>query len=363
MNQEEKKYLISLAKISEIGPIRYQKIIKHFQKLENFWLANLKEIISAGIDFKTAEKIIEKRKKIDPNAEIQKTEKLKIKILEINESNYPRLLKEIPHPPYMIQILGDLDLEKDFPLAIVGTRKPSAYGKQVTAQLSEQLAQSGLTIVSGLALGVDALAHQGAVSAKRKTVGVLGCGLDQIYPRTNYFLAQEILKIGGAIISEFPLGTPPYKSNFPRRNRIISGLSLGVLVIEAALKSGALITAKYALEQNREVFAVPGSIYNPNSVGPNFLIKQGAATVQNAQDILEALNLFKANDFQSACQILPESEAEKRIFEILGFEAISVDKIIRLSMLNISTVNSTLAMMEIKGLIKNLGAQNYIRAR
>lgn len=363
MKDDQQKYLLGIAKITTIGPSRYKKIKKHFFDLRNFWKADFGEITKAGIDSKTAETIIAQRKEISPENEEEKVKKLGIKIIELDDSNYPKLLKEIHQPPFMIQVLGKLNLENDFPFAVVGTRKISSYGKQITTQLARDLALSNLSIVSGLALGTDTLAHQAAVGVNKKTIAVLGCGLEKIYPSANQNLAKEIIEKDGAIISEFPIGTRPFKSNFPRRNRIISGLSLGVLITEADVKSGAMITAKYALEQNREVFAVPGSIYNPLSAGPNFLIKQGAVLTESSNDILETLNLKEAKFFQSAAQIIPDNEVEKIIFSLLSFEPTPVDKIIRLSMLNISVVNSTLTMMEIKGSVKNLGGQNYIKAR
>ena len=363
MKESEIKYWLALQKISEIGPARFKKIKNYFPNLFDFWQANFSEIIKAGIDQKTAESVIYKRKLINPEMEWEDVIKHQISVITIEDPNYPALLKEIYQPPFLLQVLGRLDLKKDFPLAIVGSRKITSYGRQVTNQLATQLAQNGLTIISGLALGVDACAHEAAVQAGVKTIGVLGCGLDKIYPAANRELAQKIIESGGGIISEFPIGTQPFKSNFPRRNRIISGLSLGALITEAGIKSGALITARYALEQNREVFAVPGNIYNSLCAGPNNLIKQGAKTVTEAQDVLETLNLTEAVNYSSAQLILPANKTEELIINILNNQPTAVDKIVRLSMLNISVVNSTLAIMEIKGLVKNLGGQTYIKSR
>lgn len=360
---DNKKYWLGLAQIKHIGPIRWQKIINYFPELNNFWSASINEICQAGIERKLAEEIVIQRKQINPEAELEKIEKRKIKIITMFDDNYPRMLKEIYGFPPLLFVLGNFNINNDFCLAVVGTRKISNYGKQATQKIVSSLSSAGLTIISGLALGIDACAHQTSLDASGKTIGVLGSGLDQIYPATNRSLAQKMIATGGAVISEFPLGTIPYKSNFPLRNRIISGLSLGTLVIEADIKSGALITAKYALEQNREVFAIPGNIHSTYSQGPNQLIKQGAKMVTEPNDILETLNLHLAKTFKETKDIIPENETEKILLEILQAQELHVDKIIQSSRLNISLVNSTLTVLEMKGLIKNLGGQVYAKAR
>ena len=247
----------------------------------------------------------------------------------------------------------------------MGTRKYSSYGQQAVEYIVKDLVRNNLTIVSGLALGIDALAHQAALAAGGKTVAVLGSGLDKqnIYPSQNRYLVNKIMETGGSVISEFPLGTPPLRYNFPQRNRLISGLSLGTLIIEAGEKSGALITAAYALEQNREVFAVPGSIHSLVSAGPNKLIKEGARVVTSASDIIETLNLTQATAYISAKKIMPEGENEKKIASLLSFEPIHIDELVRASGLDTAAANSTLVIMEMKGMIKNLGGMYYILAR
>jgi DNA processing protein len=357
------KYWLAFNQISVIGPIRWQRLLAYFSGLKQAWQAPLGELIKAGIEPKVAEELISQRLEINPDLELEKVEKLKVKITTILDLNYPKLLAEIYSPPPLLYHLGNLDLNNDFLLAVVGTRKISNYGKQVTQHLVNELSAAGLTIVSGLALGIDACAHQAAINSGGKTVAVLGSGIDQVYPASNRKLAQKILDTGGSIISEFPLAMPPYKSNFPQRNRIISGLSLGTLVTEGGEKSGALITAKYALEQNREVFTVPGSIYNPGSVGPNGLIKRGAHPVTETNNILEALNLEKASEFKASRKVIPETETEKIILEILDYQACPIDKIVQQTNLGVNEVNSTLAMLEMKGLVKNLGNQQYVLSR
>jgi DNA processing protein len=356
-------YWLAFNQIQEIGPNRWQRLLDYFSDLKLAWQATTAEIIKAGINQKIAGIITEKRKNIDPELEMEKLEKIQAKIITILDSNYPKLLKEIYAPPPLLYYLGSLDINNDFLLAVVGSRKISQYGKQVTSDLVSQLCQQGLSIVSGLALGVDACAHQTALDYEAKTIAVLGSGLNQIYPAANRNLAQRIIASGGAVISEFPLAMLPYKSNFPRRNRIISGLSLGTLIPEASIKSGALITARFALEQNREVFAVPGSIYSDRSAGPNHLIKFGAKMITSAQEILETLNLSSANDFKKVKTIVPPTETEKIILDVLNNEPLHIDKIVQSVRLDISIINSTLALMEMKGLIKNLGNQKYIKSK
>ncbi len=350
------KYWVGFNNIITIGPCRFNRLLKYFSNLETAWLAPISELLRAGLEQKVVEEIISRRREIDPDRELKKVEKLGIKVITILAENYPPLLKEIYAPPPLLYCLGELDLNNDFPLAVVGRRKISNYGQQITSQLVSELVNCGLTIISGLALGVDAAAHQATIKSGGKTIAVLGSGLDLIYPRANYHLAQNIIEAGGGIISEFPLGMPAFKSNFPQRNRIISGLSLGVLITEAGEKSGALITAKYALEQNREVFAVPGNIYTEGSGGTNKLIKMGAQLVTGAADILETLNLAQVKNFKAAKAILPETETEKLLLKLLADQELHIDKLVKLSRLDISVVNSTLAIMEMKGMIKNLGS-------
>lgn len=360
---EENKYLLAFNQIAEVGPKRLKKIIDYFPSYQAAWQAGRHELNEAGLDEKTIRAITTRTKKINPDAEWEKIINANVKITTIFDNDYPVLLREIYAAPIILYYQGNFDLTNEFCLAVVGTRKISPYGKQAACRLAGELTTAGLCLVSGLALGIDALTHQTALNTGGKTIAVLGSGLNFIFPKTNYFLAQEIIEKNGAIVSEFPLDCPAYKTNFPRRNRIISGLSLGTLVIEAGLKSGALITAKYALEQNREVFAVPGNIFQENSIGTNFLIQQGARLVSQSNDILEALNLIDAQEIKKIKKILPENEYEKIIYSILNGEGVHIDKIAKSARLDIAVVNSTLAIMEMKGLILNLGDNRYLKAR
>jgi len=295
-NPDDKKFWVAFSKIERIGPQKFKRLYQHFPDLQTAWQASFGELLKADLQNKDIEAILEVKTKINPDREWEKLEKLGIKVMTIREKEYPKLLKEIYSPPALLYIKGNLPENLDFTLAVVGTRKITTYGQQITPEIVKDLARANLIIVSGLALGIDALAHQSCLEAGGKTIAVLGSGLDLIYPVANRQLADKIIE-NGAIISEYPLGTQPLKQHFPARNRIISGSSLGTLVIEGDRDSGSLITARCALEQNREVFAVPGSVYNQASVGPNNLIKMGAKPVTAAHDVLEALNLELAQEF------------------------------------------------------------------
>jgi len=357
----ELQHWIALNQITAIGPMRWQRLLNYFPNLQTAWTAPGSELLRAGLEPKVVNKFLDQRPRIDPAQELEKVEKRNLKILTWLDPDYPPLLKEIYAPPPLLYYQGQLNLKNEFTLAVVGSRKVSWYGRRLTEELAAQLALAGLTIVSGLALGVDGIAHQAAVDAQAKTIAVLGCGLDQIYPRANQCLAENIIASNGAVISEFPLGLPPLKPNFPQRNRIIAGLSLGVLVTEATLDSGALITARYALEQNREVFAVPGSIYQPQSQGTNNLIKLGAKLVADVNDIIETLHLQQVQTFKQVRRLEPETPTEKLLINLLANGPLAVDKLVQLARLDISTINAALTMMEMKGLIKNIGNQAYLK--
>lgn len=292
--KSKSKYFNAFNLVGKIGPIGFKKLLAHFDNLENAWSAKINEFSQAGLSRLIVEQINKQRPKINPDWEMERLAKHKIDLITIDDKNYPRLLKEIYAPPAALYIRGKLGLNNISGFGIVGTRKLSNYGSQITPLITTDLVKTGLTIISGLAKGIDTLVHQAVLDAKGQTIAVLGSGIDKssIYPAVNIRLAEEISQ-DGAVISEFPINTKPIAQNFPQRNRIISGLSLGILVIEAPAKSGALITAKDALEQNRDVFAIPGDIFSKNSTGPNDLIKLGAKLVNKADDIIQELNLNK----------------------------------------------------------------------
>jgi DNA processing protein len=284
-----------------------------------------------------------------------------IKNISIEDKNYPRLLKKIKDPPKILYYLGEIK-PKENCFAIVGTRRFSPYGKQVALEIAGDLAEAGLTIVSGLAPGIDTFCHRAAIEKKKRTIAVLGTGLDEksIYPKSNLKLVKKILEFGGCLISEYPPGTSGAKFTFPKRNRIISGLSLGVLVVEAPEKSGALITAEYAFSQKRKVFAIPGSIYSKASKGCHYLIKKGAKLVENANDILRELQL---PELTLPGGVQGETAEENLILEALKEEALYIDRIIEKTKLPAKKVASTLAILEIKGKVRNLGGNVYALSR
>lgn len=283
------------------------------------------------------------------------------KKITINDKEYPAALKEIHNPPKELYIKGEITNRDKMAIAVVGTRKYSQYGKQVCLDIAGKLAKLGITVVSGLARGIDTFAHQAALDAGGRTIAVLGSGMDRknFAPYCNYDLGEKIAE-NGALISEYPEGTPGAIYTFPERNRIVSGLSLGVIVIEAPEESGALITANLALEQNREVFAVPGNIYEENSKGVNQLIKMGAKLVNCIEDVLEELNLSHLLENTEKKKIKPENKTEEIILSILSLQPMHIDEIIKLSNLPTSAVNSTLTILELKDAVRNLGKNNYI---
>lgn len=280
-----------------------------------------------------------------------------IKKISLEDKEYPNLLKKIKKPPEILYFRGKI-LPQENCFAIVGARLCSSYGKQVTLEIAGDLAEAGLTIVSGLAPGIDTFSHFAVVERKKRTIAVLGTGIDEksIYPKSNLKLSQEILENGGCLISEYPPGTRGTRFTFPQRNRIIAGLSSGVLVIEAKQKSGALITAEWARKQSRKVFAVPGPIHSLNSKGPHYLIKTGAKLVENANDILEDLGL---STILKSAAIKGDTYEENLILESLKENILDIDKIIEKTKVSAAKTASTLAILEIKGKVRNLGGNNY----
>lgn len=284
-----------------------------------------------------------------------------IRKITLQEKKYPAILKEIHNPPKELYIKGKITNQDKVAVAVVGTRKYTQYGKQVAFDIAGKLAKLGITIVSGLAKGIDTFAHQTALENNGRTIAVLGTSMDKasFYPSSNYALSEKIAK-NGAVISEYPEGTWGTKFTFPERNRIVSGLSLGVVVVEAPERSGALITATLAVEQNREVFAIPGPIYEKNSQGTNKLIQMGAKLVTNVDDILEELNLSHLITTKKKKKIKPENKEEEIIIPLLSTQPTHIDEIIKKSKLPSSTVNSTLMILELKNAIRNLGNNQFI---
>lgn len=361
---DQRVYWIGFNCVSGIGPARLSKLLEYFDNLEAAWEADTHALAQAGLDRRSINSVVDTRREISLEQELAKLERLDIQVLTWLDDGYPRLLLEIDAPPPVLYVRGNIVADDEWALAIVGTRGATRYGKEVTRTFAGELAAAGMTIVSGLALGIDRLAHQAALDAGGRTIAVLGSGVDRLYPARNRKLAVQAMD-NGAVVSDYPLGTPPEASNFPPRNRIISGLSLGTIVIEAGKKSGALITSNFALDHGRDVFAVPGSIFSPKSVGTNRLIRDGAMPVLEPDDIIRALNLRRAMPQREARETLPETdnEIEASILEALSHEPTHIDQIGSETGLNAATISSTLAMMELKGLVRASGGMTYVRAR
>lgn len=359
MEISEHKYLNALNLALGADFLTLYRLKERFESYESIW--NLKSSDAENIPdlHKSKERILKAKDTINPDEEWQKLKNQNIDFLLKEDDHYPKLLKEIPHAPLGLYVKGIINPDS-IKISVVGTRRPSYYGKQAAEQITGELSKAQIDVVSGLAWGTDTIVHKTALKYGAKTLAVLGCGIDIIYPPVNKKLAQEIIK-NGALISEYPLGTPPVKYHFPLRNRIISGLSLGVIVTEAPLKSGALITAKYALDQNREVFSVPGPITSNLSIGTNRLIQQGAKLILSARDVFEELNLDLNLDTKEKMIELEDKQEEEIMAYFLDSEPILIDKIIEQSNLEASEVLSTITSLELKGLIKNIGGGNYIK--
>jgi DNA processing protein len=362
MNNKDLKFCIGFSFIPGIGRVRLAQLENHFGTLEKAWEAPITELKKARLDDTVAQAVIAWRPRLDLDEELGKMKRQSVQALTWHDDKYPARLKEIYDYPPILYMKGEILPEDDWCLAVVGTQQVTAYGRQITEEITTDLARNKITVVSGLARGVDTIAHHATLEAGGRTIAVAACGLDTIYPPENANLARQIIE-HGALISEYPLGTKPKPEYFPRRNRILSGMSLGVLVTEAGEGSGALITADLALEQNRDVLAVPGSVLSPASQGTNRLIQQGAKLVQNCQDILEELNLRAVAQQLEFKEIIPTSDTESLLLGKLSAEPAHIDEICAGSGLPVSTVSSTLAMMELKGLIKSIGSMKYVLAR
>ncbi len=370
LSLDELAHWVAFSRFPGVGPIRFKLLLDFFENdVAAAWKADSKHLAEAGLDKKTIEKLIAHRSEVTPQHELEILEKKRIRVMTWKDATYPPLLRKIEYAPPVLYLYGTFtEDDRHFTLGIVGTRKMSTYGRQVTERFSTELAQGKITVVSGLALGVDTVAHTAALDAGGRTLAILACGLDTIYPPSNRSLATRIVESGqGALISTFPLGVRPDAGNFPARNHIISGLSLGVLVTEAPPTSGALITANSALNQGREVFAVPGGIFSLASGGANKLIQDGAHPVTSTRDILEQLNIHVIpSDEETREQlktISPDNAEERALLPLLSLEACHIDELIRQSGLEANVVSSTLTMMELKGMVKQMGGMQYVLAR
>lgn len=362
--EHHQQFWLGLHLIRQFGTVRILQFLDHFNSVEELWYAKPEDLHRHDLSDSLIAQFVHGRSKIDLKQEVDKVYQQDASLITLEDPTYPKLLKTISDPPPVLYVKGRLSVIDERCLAIVGTRKPSKYGWDVAHQIASHVAHQDVTIVSGLAQGIDSAAHRGALHAGGKTIAVMATGIDKIYPIENTDLAEEILT-QGAIITEMPIGTAPLGKNFPRRNRIISGLSLGVLVAEAPEKSGSLITVTAANEQGRDVFAVPHNIFSKTGRGTNQLIQDGAKLVLRIRDILDELNIQHINT-QTRIEterIQPENETEITILNQLGADPIHVDEIVRLTQLPTQIVTSTLAILELKGLAEVAGPMQYCRAR
>ena len=376
MIDENLTYWLALARIDGLGVRSAHKLMAHFGSPQAAYMASLTELESCGLSAQVAQAVFAQVGMRDAEKELEAAIKAGCKLVTLSSDEYPPLLREISDAPLVLYAQGDASLLSRHAVAMVGSRRPSAYGSSVAHRLAGDLAQRGLVVVSGLARGIDSASHRGALEGGGKTIAVLGSGIDIIYPRENKSLAKKIME-SGAVISEFPLGTGPTPQNFPIRNRIISGLSLGVVIVEAAEYSGSLITARLALEQNREVFGVPGNITSAQSFGPNHLIKQGAKLVDQWIDVIEEfpaairmqlLPAGEASEGEPAAAQTPSlfetslSPDQKAVFEALrADEALFVDSVFGSVTLPHPRVLAALLELEMTGLIRQLPGKNFIR--
>lgn len=371
------KTWISLNMTPGIGPRKATQLLERFGSAENVFHARRTELESLRLKPESIESIIKREFHDKAEEEFEKVKESGGDVLILDDGSYPFLLREIADPPITLYVKGNWQQCFDAPcIAVVGSRRASTYGENASEMLSRDLAANGVCVVSGLARGVDTAAHRGAIKGKGKTIAVLGTGINQIYPKENARLVEEILDAGGAVVSQFPLETPPLRDNFPYRNRIISGLSLGVLIVEASERSGSLITARLAMEQNREVMAVPGNITSKNSFGTNYLIKSGAKLVQQWQDAVAELPAeiaakilpplvdkeLKKESIQEPLLPADLSENERKIYKLLSpDEPTHFDVLFEAANLKVGDLSAALLGLEMRELIRSLPANCFVR--
>lgn len=359
---DPKRFWVGFNLVKGIGAARLRGLIDTFGDIETAWQAGEDDLRAAGLSARIAENLIQLRAGLDLERVWEDIQAQGIRILTWEDPDYPKRLMEIDQPPPVLYRLGELLEADEWAIAVVGTRRITAYGRQVTEEISTSLARNRITVISGLARGVDSVAHQAALRAGGRTLAVLGSGVDRIYPPEHRSLAEQIIQ-QGAILSDYAPGTPPDASNFPPRNRIISGLARATVVVEAGERSGALITAAFAAEQGREVFAVPGSIFAQQSKGPNRLILEGARPLLDVKDLLEVLEMVSIGDFRQARTVLPADAVEAQLFSILGREPLHVDEIRSRANLPVEKVSAALTLMELKGMVRQVGGMHYVAAR
>jgi DNA processing protein len=371
-------YWLALSLTQGLGPSRIKKLIEQYGAAERVFQASLTELEATGMRAVSAQSIATGKSMELAQQECARTVEAGARIISLSDPEYPPRLKEIYDPPVILSVKGSVEVLAQPGIAMVGTRHPTPYGSGMAERLSTDLATRGLVIISGLARGIDTMSHRGAVAAKGKTVAVLGTGIDVMYPKENTRLAEQLVALGGALITEFPVGTPPTPQNFPIRNRIISGMSAGVLVVEAAEYSGTRITSRLALEQNRDVYAVPGNVTNKNSWGPNTLIKQGAKLVATWEDVWEelptdvqvSLSAMQQNESPEAqtASLFPDevkSPHETKILKLLkADESTHIDELVEFleNEMSSSEIFAALFELELNGKIRQLPGKNFVKS-
>ncbi|OGM14480.1 DNA protecting protein DprA [Candidatus Woesebacteria bacterium RIFCSPLOWO2_01_FULL_39_23] len=355
----EREYLIALASFMSFGPARIKLMLSYFGSAKKTWDVQKEDLLEIGLKEQSVNDFIKYREGIELPKYFNDLKRHSIGCITINDHEYPQNLRGLGDAPLVLYLRGRLISSDINSVAIVGSRKMTSYGREVTERLSRELASLGITVVSGLAFGIDITAHRSALEADGRCVAVLASGIDIITPRSNEWLGLEIIKKGGAIISEYPPGVIPQKYFFPYRNRIISGLSKAVIVVEGMIKSGTIHTAKHAADQGRQVFAVPGQITSPMSGAPHYLIKNGARMLTDVKDILDELDMQLKVDKDIVERVMPSDIYEEKLIEVLANEPLYIDEIGRISGLTVSTISSKLTVMELKGMVKNIGGGIY----
>lgn len=364
IEMEERAYWVTWSRVPGIGPARLRLLARAFGTLKAAWHGRALDLRGAGLDERTTAGAMKAFATLDPAAEWERIEKAGITVLTWDDEEYPDRLRSIASAPALLYVRGALTADDALAVAIVGTRRATAYGREVAHRIATDLATVGVTVISGLAKGIDGIAHDRALAAGGRTIAVLGHGMNTIYPPEHRSLAARIAEGGGALITEYPLGARIDPANFPARNRIISGLALGVVIVEADRKSGALITADFAADQGRDVFAVPGSILSPMSAGTNALIKDGARLVTGVEDILSELRLEirrEQHATQQALPTLPGVPGAAALLGALGAEPAHIDDLCRACGLPISDVNGLLVQLQLTGAVRPAGPQLYVR--
>lgn len=366
VDTKERVLAIALSRCHSIGPIRYRALLRYFGTSEHVWSAHGKDLRAAGLSDAIVNRFLNERSTVSPDQELERMRREDVRIILWSDQEYPPHLKELYDAPFALFVRGVLPQVWSTALAVVGTRRLTAYGMHITPLIVSELVNHGFVIVSGLAIGIDALAHAATVQNKGITLAVLGGGIDRatVQPRHNAYLAEQLIEHGGCLISEYPVGTPPMRTSFPQRNRIIAGLSVGVLVIEAPRSSGALITARIALDENREVFAVPGAITNPAAAGSNYLLQRGAHVVLSGQDIAEYFGLAGARAVKPATHRAPSEldPVQAALYACLSSDPVHADTLAARAQLDIEVTLRTLVIMELKGIAAHTGPLTYVRA-